>query len=59
MLRRHPEHDLKIRVDDEVAVYQFGEVVLDTFAQWFSQWDVLNDVKLTDDVLVIKAYNGV
>ena len=52
-----PEFDLKIRVDDEVTVYQNGKTVHDTFDIGGSQWNIVYDVELSHNLLVVKAYN--
>ena len=53
------EFDLKVRCDDELAVYSDGVAVHDTYAVGGSQWNIVYDVKLTSDLVVFKASNGV
>ena len=58
----HPEAEqkaLKIRVDDDVAIYQNGRAVLNTHIIPGWQWTNVYDIALTADVLVLTAYNQV
>ena len=50
---------LKIRVDDDVAVYQNGQAIINShdIAGW--QWTTVYDAELTADVLVLTAFNQV
>ena len=50
---------LKIRVDDEVTVYEDGKIKVDTFPMAGSQYAQVYDVELTGEVLAVKAFNAV
>ena len=53
------EANLRIRVDDEVAVYSSGNLLLNTFDQGGSQYAQVNSVNIDNEVFVVKAHNNV
>ena len=53
------ERSLKVRVDDDVAVYQGTEALVDSHAIDGWQWTTVYDATLYTNLLVITAYNQV
>ena len=50
---------LKIRVDDDVAVYQNGEAIINSHDIPGWQWKTVYDAEFIADVLVLTAWNQV